>query len=241
MINSVARQLKLLGMTTAIALGAVTIPSTFSSAQAASFTYNLDCSFSGGACSGSGYWGQITFTDTTYNGFGAVNLFFDLVGPLDNSAGNKILQAALNYDDTKFSNADSFGLVGGSVDVTDAENALSLQGTGGGTSARVFDLRIPATGNLNVFDQFNGTLYRSGGSLLAQDLNFVNSLGVYAAVHIGNYSAPGYSGGDSITVGAAKPVPVPPMTMGIIAAGMFGVTSLAKKRKAQQKQAQAIN
>lgn len=176
--------------------------------QASALTFDLNCSFSGGACSGSGTFGTVTITDTVT--VGTVQVVVDTSAM---SSTSKDLQVALNS--TVAVTSTSLGTL------TYSPNSLTVNGSG---NYGAFDLTV----------QFNGTssftpvtFSLSGTGLTANSFNTADAGGIFAAVHVGNIN----TAGQSLAVGAngqSLPLPATMLLMGASFLGL-GVARRFKK------------
>jgi hypothetical protein len=188
--------------------------------QAPALVFDMNTQITGNTLTPTTSWGTIAITD---NG-GSVNILVDLNGDSD----LRVQGFFLNYDDEKFSNASEFTLSGSSVSV-DENNQKA-----GGYSLGSFDMQMPATGNLG-FEPFSGTLSLGGGTLTANDFNFLDtSLQLFAAIHIGSIGELD----DSIFIGAAgQPngngtAPVPePGTILLLGGGLLGLAFYGRRQR----------
>ena len=169
--------------------------SAFSPANAASFTYNLDCVISGtvGTKTYSGgntcakvdtSFGTLTIKDNATDAK-KVDVVIDLAG----TNKNKIQTFDLNYDDTKFNNNTLFQISAaspyamGSNPITVKENQ---QKPGGYQGQLDLEINPSSTGPTN--DGFTATISVNNFDLNAAYFNSQDTLNqIYAAVHIGNY------------------------------------------------------
>ncbi|MBG1264215.1 hypothetical protein [Nostoc commune] len=202
-----------------LAATAVVISSSaFSPANAASFTYNLDCVISGtvGTQSYSGgsscakvdtSFGTLTIKDNAADAK-KVDVVIDLAG----ANKHKIQTFDLNYDDIKFQNsafkisaASPYAM--GSNPIAVEENNQKPSGYKG-----KLDLEINPSSTGPSNDGFTATISLNNFDLNAADFNFKDTLNqIFAAVHIGNYgNNPGVSGANSIWVGSTSYYQAPP-------------------------------
>jgi len=191
-----------------------------SSVQAASITFNLDSTIDGSGVTSTTPLGTLTLTD---NGN-----YVDIVVKLNNPSW-KILDLALNFDDSRFSNFSRFSLVNEGLKVS--EDKIKQGGYKG-----YFDLVIPGKGNIGEYGYYYDTikLLGSGNTVLhVSDFMFKDTKDLlYAGLHIGNMGS--YTkGGDSLWVGAssvAQPSAVPePSTVLLLGLGMLGAFLFRKR------------
>ena len=231
-----------------LAATAVVISSSvFSPANAASFTYNLDCVISG-TVGTKNYSGASTCAkvDTT---FGTLTIKdnatdtkkVDVVIDLAGTNKHKVQTFDLNYDDSKFNNNTSFQISAaspyamGSNPITVKENQQKPGGYKG-----LLDLEINPSSTGSTNDGFTATISLNNVDLNAANFDFQDTLSqIFAAVHIGNYgNNPGVSGANSIWVGASSYYQAPPKPKYVpeprttVALGLFalGALGLIKKR-----------
>lgn len=206
-------------------------------AAASSITYALDCIISGAGCTSSSSFGTIMFMDgldANADGFTDVQVTVDLNG----NSIEKALQVFLNYDDSKFSNATTFGTVPTELGAIVNEDQIKPDGypcCGGGTGGGL-DLQIPdpPPGNLG-FEPVTFSLTLAGTNLSIADFNFFNEIGgsskltasdlIVAAIHIGALNGTE----DSIFVGAQSVVPEP-STLVLLGSGLASLGAWGRKR-----------
>ncbi|WP_052754518.1 hypothetical protein [Calothrix sp. 336/3] len=251
-IQMIKQSVKLLSTSAVIASTIAVSTSAFSRAEAASFTFNLDCVISG-TVGGNTYsggntcakvnqsFGTVTIKDSTTNSK-TVDVIVDLAG----NKVHKVLDLYLNYNDSKFQGPDFNVSAGSGYSIqsdTVNENKLKASGYKGSLD---FNIKPKATTSSN--DGFNAiiALKESCQSLFdlnASDFNYKDTLNqILAAVHIGNYgNNPGISGGNSIWVGSSSyyqasipPKKVPEPTA-IASLGIFAAGAWKMKKKNQEK------
>jgi hypothetical protein len=229
-----------------LAATAVVISSSaFSPANAASFTYNLDCVISGtvGTQSYSGgntcakvatSFGKLTIKDNATDAK-KVDVVIDLAG----TNKHKIQTFDLNYNDSKFNNnafqisaASPYAM--GTNPITVKENNQKPAGYQG-----KLDLNINPSSTGATNDGFTATISLNNVDLNVADFNFKDTLNqIFAAVHIGNYgNNPGVSGANSIWVGSSSYYQAPPKIKYVpepkttIALALFALGALALIKK----------
>ncbi|WP_205749179.1 PEP-CTERM sorting domain-containing protein [Desulfopila sp. IMCC35008] len=212
-----------------------------SMATAASISWDLNCYIdSNKECQDSSLFGTMTLTDTTIEvdstSYNAIEIFVDLVDPISAVPANpntfyKVLEIALNYDDSYFpaptgafmlTNVKTQGQATASVVSVD-EDKLKIQNADG------FDLND----DVGEWDPWKGTLYHTGTALDISLFTFTAfGSDLYAGVHIGNYGSIDEltTGEDSITVGARNPVPEP-ATMLLFGTGLAGLAGISRRKK----------
>ncbi|MCC5621241.1 hypothetical protein [Nostoc sp. CHAB 5715] len=237
-----------------LAATAVVISSSvFSPANAASFTYNLDCVISGtvGTKKYDGgstcakvdtSFGTLTIKDNATDAK-KVDVVIDLAG----TNKHKIQTFDLNYKDDKFDNKSLFEISAASPYAVAKKNAITVdedkQKASGYKGKLDLEINPSSTGASN--DGFTATISAKNFDLNAADFNFQDTLNqIFAAVHIGNYGVkPGESGNNSIWVGASsyyqappKPKYVPePRTTVALALFALGALGLLKKTNSLHK------